>query len=178
MSKHFDGDLAAGKLREDAFARILLAGRELWEHKRDLQCERTGNIAIEYQTSTLPNGQGDKYDSGISVCEAHWFVIEFIEERRLVLPTEVVKELARVAIRANLAKWIGDNNRFHNALIPVTWFWAYSGTAENTSAPDLRAVVTGWEGSLPTLAQAREYYETGTFKPDPQGWDEPQATAA
>lgn len=166
MSKHFDGDLTNGKLREDAFARILLGGRELWEHKRDRKAHRTGNIAVEYESSTLPLGKGDRYPSGISVCKAHWFVIEFVGDRRLVLPTTTVKALARVAIKAKRARWIGDNNRFHNALIPFAWFLAF-----HEESPDPPAVIaSGWESTLPTLAQAREYHETASFTPDAAGW--------
>lgn len=165
MSKHFDSDLADGKIAEDAFARILLSGRELWEHKRDFQCITTGNIALEYQTSTLPHGRGERYDSGIAICRAYWFVIEFADERRHVLPTDAVKELARLAIGSGLHKWIGDNNRFHNALVPLKWFWA---------RPEQEA---GWEDTLPTLKQARDYVATGTFKPDPDGWTTSQREA-
>lgn len=127
MSKHFDGDLAKGKLREDAFARILLGGRELWEHKRDYKCADTGNIALEYETSELPNGQGKHWPSGIAVCTAHWFVIEYMPDRRLVMTLDEVKCLARRAILTpGTSKprhlWCGDDNRFHNALVPFDWF--------------------------------------------------------
>lgn len=118
----FDIDLADGALREDAFARVLLDGRERFEHKRDYQCTDTGNVAIEFEASTLPNGRGERYKSGISKCEAYWFVIEFAPDRRLMQPTEYVKDLARRAFREGRCKWVGDDNRFHCALVPVGRF--------------------------------------------------------
>lgn len=124
MSSQFDGDLAEGKVAEDAFARILLGTRELWEHKKDRQCSQTGNVAIEFETSRFPDGAGDRWPSGIAVCEAYWFVIEFAAEQRLVMPTEAVKDVARVALRDGRDRWIGDNHRFHNVLVPVGWFVA------------------------------------------------------
>lgn len=120
--KGFDIDLLEGKAREDAFARVLLSGRELVEHKRDFKCMRTGNLALEYETSTLPKGEGDRYASGIAVCEAHWFVLEYDHEKWLVWTLDEVKAIARRAIRSGLHKWVGDNDRFHNALVPIEWF--------------------------------------------------------
>lgn len=141
MSRHFDGDLAEGKLAEDAFARILLSRRELWEHKKDRQCARTGNVALEYETSQLPHGCGERYPSGIAVCTAYWFVIEFAPERRLVAPTDAVKQLARAAVKGGRHRWIGDDHRFHNALAPVKWFWAW---------PEQRSIPSR-AGSSPTV---------------------------
>ncbi len=123
MSKHFDGDLAAGKLAEDAFARILLDGREKWEHKRDFKCVETGNVALEFATSSLPHGAGEVRPSGIAVCHAYWFVVEYAPECRHVMPLEAVKALARSAFRDGRHKWVGDDSRFHNALVPLSWFW-------------------------------------------------------
>jgi hypothetical protein len=140
-SKHFDGDLLEGKLAEDAFARILVSGREFWEHKRDRQCARTGNVAIEFETSQLPDGHGQRWPSGIAVCEAYWFVIEFAPERRLVVPTDAVKELARAAIRGRLHRWIGDDCRSHCALVPVDWFWSPPQATPTPGLPLLEAVM-------------------------------------
>lgn len=123
----FDGDLLRGQLREDAFGRLLLGGRELWEHKRDFKATTTGNVAIEYRTSELPNGKGRVWDSGIATTKAGVYVIEYDEECRLVLPTERVRRLAALAVKdrespAPRYRWCGDNNRFLNALVPVEWF--------------------------------------------------------
>lgn len=120
--KGFDGDLLDGQVAEDAFARILLGGKEKWEHKSDGWFATTGNIAVEWQTSELPNGEGRCWLSGISVCKAHWWVVEYLPNKRLLWPTEDVKELARRAIRQKRCKWCGDHNRFHNALVPGAWF--------------------------------------------------------
>lgn len=120
--KGFDIDLVDGKAREDAFARVLLGGRELVEHKRDFWCVDSNNVAIEFETSTLPSGEGDKYPSGLAKCEAYWVAIEIRHERWVVITLADVKQLARAAYKQGRHKWIGDNKRFHNALVPVWWF--------------------------------------------------------
>lgn len=120
--KGFDGDLLDGQVAEDAFARILLGGKEKWEHKRDDKFAQTGNIAIEYETSEFANGAGNRWRSGIAVCEAHWWVVEYLPNKRLLWPTEDVKVLARRAIGEKRHRWCGDYNRFHNALVPGEWF--------------------------------------------------------
>lgn len=142
MSVQFDGDLAEGKLAEDAFARILLGTRELWEHKKDRQCIHTGNVALEFETARFPDGAGDRWPSGIAVCQAYWFVIEFADELRLVMPTEKVKGLARCAIRDGRHRWIGDNHRFHNALVPVSWFVAVPKAATAVVSAGLASSMT------------------------------------
>jgi hypothetical protein len=111
----------------------------LWEHKKDRLCAQTGNVALECETSRLPGGQGERWASGISVCEAYWFVIEFAHEQRLVVPTETAKGLARTAFRRGQTKWIGDNHRFHNALVPVSWFV--------TSPDELGGQTSLWRGA-------------------------------
>ena len=50
----FDIDLAEGKLREDAFGRLLCHTR--FEHKHDKIHETSGNIAIEYEQK-MPDGR-------------------------------------------------------------------------------------------------------------------------
>ena len=112
----FDADLLPGNVREDAFARVLCSAR--FEHKRDYKATETGNIAIEYQ---VRKGEAVE-DSGIAITTAEWWVIEFAPSCRLVLPTETVKRLARVAIRDGRHRWIGDGNNHHNALVPFEWF--------------------------------------------------------
>lgn len=120
-----DGDLADGQLREDAYARILLSGRERWEHKRDWKAEQTGNIAVEFETSTLPNGRGDTYPSGIHEPgkeNVYWWIVEFAEDCRISLPREVMVRWKDHAVSRGLTLWCGDYNRFNNALIPWKWF--------------------------------------------------------
>lgn len=85
-------------------------------------CVQSGNLAIEYETSEKPHGQGQKWPSGISKSKSYWYVLEYAHERRIVIPTPEVKDIARAAIRSGKHVWGGDNARFHNALIPFEWF--------------------------------------------------------
>jgi hypothetical protein len=119
--KGFDLDLRDGQAREDAFS-ALLADWPHIEHKRDETGERTGNVAIEYETSTRPHGGGTKRPSGIATTESKWWCVEYLEDHRLFLPTATVKALARAAIPLGLHRWVGDNDRFHCALVPRAWF--------------------------------------------------------
>lgn len=171
VSKHFDGDLERGQLAEGAFGQLLSAGADKWEHKRDFQCVRTGNLAVEFETSSEPNGHGRRYLSGISVTTAYWFVIQFAAERWHVLPTETVKHLARCAIRRGNEKWIGDDQRFHNALVPLRWFYEPFGAISSARPlPEELQQEEEWLNSLPTDTQASDYARTGQFTPDRDGW--------
>jgi hypothetical protein len=78
----------------------------------------TGNIAIEYEVRK-PSGVEP---SGISITTADWWVVEFYDECRLIVPTEIAKRIARLAIKDGQHKWIGDGNNHHNALVPFDWF--------------------------------------------------------
>lgn len=125
--KGWDIDLADGEARENAFRDVLL--RRYVEHKRDFKCASTGNIAVEYETSAEPNGVGDRWPSGIAVTTSDLWAVEYAPEAWLLLRTQVMKGFAREAIRRDLHRWIGDDSRYHNALIPFHWF-ANLGLAE------------------------------------------------
>lgn len=114
--KGWDIDLLDGLEREDSFASFITKAR--FEHKSDEWTRITGNLAIEYEVKDF---QGNVHPSGISTCTADWWVHEFLPEQRIVLPTEVMKDHARAAIREGLTKWCGDDYRYHNALVPFSW---------------------------------------------------------
>ena len=113
----FDIDLRDGKAREEAFVHVLLRSRV--EHKRDHKCDRTGNLAVEYEQKCR---DGEIRPSGISITEAAYHAFEFLENRWLLVPTEDVKVLARRAITERRHSWIGDGSNHHNALVPIKWF--------------------------------------------------------
>lgn len=113
----FDIDLREGKAREDAFVHVML--RSKVEHKRDKKAARTGNVAVEI-AQTLRNG--DTVDAGVMVTTAEFFAIEYAPECWLVLPTEYVKKLARMAAQQDRKDWIGDGGNHLNALVPIEWF--------------------------------------------------------
>lgn len=117
----FDGDLRHGKLREDAFGRLLQEGR--WEHKRDHWSHRSGNVAIEYKQK---DRDGNVVLSGIATTTSVTWAVEFGNDQRLVLTTEYAKNLARMAIMDRRSKWIGDGGNHLNALVPLEWVWKYA----------------------------------------------------
>jgi len=111
----FDKDLLFGQAREDAFMRTLLGGAYI-EHKADEKARETGNLCIEFETSSLPNGFGQKTPSGISVTQASRWAQEFDDGCWILVPT--VRMLGLV--NSSWEVWGGDNNRFHCALVKWT----------------------------------------------------------
>ncbi len=112
----FDLDLAAGKLREDAFGRLLCSTR--FEHKRDYWAVRSGNLAIEIEQKQK-NGEVKPV---LMTNTSEWWALEYREDCRLVLPKDFIHKLVAHALTAKLTKWIGDGHNHHNALIPFSWF--------------------------------------------------------
>lgn len=113
----FDIDLRDGKAREDAFVHVML--RSKVEHKRDKKAARTGNVAVEI---ACKNRNGDGVASGINITTAEFWAVEFSEECWLILPTEKVKTLTRLAAQQDRKQWIGDGNNHLNVLVPIEWF--------------------------------------------------------
>lgn len=112
----FDKDLLFGQAREDAFMRTLLGGAYI-EHKADEKARETGNLFIEFETSRLPQGMGEKYPSGIGVTIAERWAQEFHDGCWILVPTDRIRQLIVSAHQV----WGGDDNRFHGALIPWRW---------------------------------------------------------
>jgi hypothetical protein len=112
----FDKDLLFGQAREDAFMRTLLGGAYI-EHKADEKARETGNLYIEFETSSLADGFGEKKPSGIAVTTATRWAQEFDDNCWILVPTARILRLVDRAYQV----WGGDNNRFHGALIPWRW---------------------------------------------------------
>jgi len=113
----FDMDLREGKAREEAFVNVML--RSKVEHKRDKKAARTGNVAIEI-AQTLRTGE--TVESGVMSTTAERFAIEYAPECWLVIPTEYVKTLVRLAVQQDRKQWIGDGGNHLNVLVPIEWF--------------------------------------------------------
>jgi hypothetical protein len=113
----FDKDLRFGEAREDAFINVLLRARV--EHKSDRKCCETGNIAVEFEQRCR---DGVVRPSGIALTKAERWAVEFDSECWLILPTNVVKAIAREAYDAGQHRWIGDGNNHHNVLVPIERF--------------------------------------------------------
>lgn len=112
----FDIDLLAGKVSEDSVARLLCSTR--FEVKLDRLAAITGNLAVEYEVK-----KGEQIErSGISITTAEWWIVEFSKKSFLVFHVDIVKRLARLAIKQGRHKWIGDGGNHHNALVPFFWF--------------------------------------------------------
>jgi hypothetical protein len=116
----FDKDLLFGQAREDAFLRRVLGGTYL-EHKSDQRARETGNLFIEYETSTHSRGLGEIRPSGISVTKAELWAIEFDDDSWIFCPTERIRHLKDEAVHRAMTVWGGDYNRFHGALVPLVW---------------------------------------------------------
>lgn len=107
----FDKDLRDGEAREDAFVHVLL--KDKVEHKSDERCKLTGNLFIEYKQKGRP--------SGIAVTQAHKWAFEFYPDCWLIVPTEIVKHLARIALAQGRTVKGGDGNNYEGVLLPIEW---------------------------------------------------------
>lgn len=110
----FDLDLRHGQLREGALAEILsLRYGDRIEVKSDGRCRRTGRLFVEYEQKGRP--------SGIATTDAEWWAFEYYDDCWLVIPTIVLRRLARRALRAGLTALGGDDNLYRGALVPLDW---------------------------------------------------------
>lgn len=116
----FDKDLLLGKAREDAFIRAAFQGATV-EHKSDQKTRETGNLFIEFETSSEPNGAGDIRPSGIAITKESFWAHEFDDDCWLFVPVHRIEALMREAIHRGMSVWGGDYNRSHGALVPATW---------------------------------------------------------
>jgi hypothetical protein len=121
-ANHFYADLNFGAEQERALFSDLFSRPVKFEVKSDRKCFRTGNIAVEYRKRAA---DGSVFDSGLSVTDAEIYVFVLGPKTRLLVPTDRVKLLARRAILEGRERWIGDENRFLNALVPVDWFFGW-----------------------------------------------------
>ncbi len=83
------------------------------EHKRDYLCQKTGNLFVEYRQKVMP--------SGLAVTTADYWAFEYEENAYILVPTERLKELARIAYRQGRLKRGGDYNNYEGVLLPVEW---------------------------------------------------------
>lgn len=113
----FDVDLSYGEARESAFVDALRRCRV--ECKSDRKAKVTGNIAVEFRQGSTKRGKGSP--SGIALSESEWWATEYDDGCWLVVPTPLMKQLARRAIDVGRVKMCGDGDRFECALVPVEW---------------------------------------------------------
>ena len=106
----FSHDLEFGQVGEGILAEILTNKKV--EVKRDNWVEKTGNIAIEFESRGKP--------SGISVTKADYWVILFDNDRKFIgMQTDYLKELARIHYKKGRVKAMGDDNTSSAVLIPI-----------------------------------------------------------
>lgn len=117
MSAKFDVDLAYGEARESAFVTALRRCHA--ECKSDRKARITRNIAVEFRQGSTERGAGQP--SGIAKTDSDWWAVEYADDCWLVVPTPLMKQLARRANDMGRVKMCGDGNRFECALVPVDW---------------------------------------------------------
>lgn len=122
----FDKDLRHGEAREDAFVNTVL--RPFVECKCDERTRDTGNHAVEFEQRRISDDE--VVPSGIAVTKADRWACEFQDDCWLMLPTSLVKEAARRAIREGKTVWAGDENRCHCALVPISWLVQVPGVGK------------------------------------------------
>jgi hypothetical protein len=107
----WDLDLRHGLARESALVHLLL--RAHVEVKSDGRCATTGNLFVEYRHQGRP--------SGIAVTTADRWAFEFDEDCRLIVPTDRLRAIARLAYRLGRISHGGDHNRSEGVLVPIVW---------------------------------------------------------
>lgn len=130
----FDIDLLDGKVKEDAFIRLLTDTR--YEVKFDDYCcgrngrPRTANIALEFRQRCR---DGEVRPSGVSSqsTRADVLAVEYDDGCWFIVPMERARELARKAIAEDpgRGRWIGDGGNHFNVLVPAEWFAGVDGAA-------------------------------------------------
>jgi len=110
----FDLDLRQFQQRETALAMVLMSrGVNTIEHKRDCGTVRTGNLFVEYRQPSGP--------SGIATTTADQWAFEYDENCWLLVPTDRLRALCRVAYQRGKVTTGGDRNRYHGVLLPIKW---------------------------------------------------------
>lgn len=110
-SSSFFYDLSFGEKAEDWVKKIFSEGSKV-EVKYDRAAHYTGNLYIEVYSRHKP--------SGISTTQAHYWI--FVIDKKnyaLIVNTEKLKELCRIAYQINGYSRGGDNNTSLGILIPI-----------------------------------------------------------
>lgn len=109
----FDVALAAGEKQERLFAAIFDGPVAYVECKSQVQAVRYRHVYIEHQCRGRP--------SGIAVTQATHWAIETQPGRWIILPTEALRRLWRIALGRYGARWGGDDMAALGAVIPLSW---------------------------------------------------------
>ena len=109
----WDLDLEHGESREIRLATIMNCSKV--EVKSDGLARRTGRIFIETSHKGNP--------SGINVTEsAHW-AIEVMDDTWIIIPTDRLKTLVRMAKLRGFERTGGDFNTTVGVTIPIEWIY-------------------------------------------------------
>lgn len=108
----FDIDLRRGEANEDALVHLFLRSRV--EVKTDYEARRTGNVAVEFY-----QGQ-PRRPSGIAVTKAEWYALHLVDIAWVLIETDRLKRLARVAHQQFGNTRMGDNHNI-GVLVPIEW---------------------------------------------------------
>lgn len=106
----FKYDLKLGQIHEKWLGTLFTDSTI--EVKRDYMADRTGNVFIEFESRGRP--------SGISTSMAEYWAFVLTDHRIVIVPTDVLKELAREQYRKSGIVKGGDSNTSRGVLIKVT----------------------------------------------------------
>lgn len=114
--REFDLRLRDGQAAEGRLERILTAVGPLVEVKTEPKYRDTENVVAELGQS---DGRGGRKPSGINATESHWWAIEFLPNRWLILLTAEFKDIARIEREISGTTAMGDNGNV-GVLVPLT----------------------------------------------------------
>lgn len=109
----FDLDLRFGQGVEGCLANLLL--RCTVEVKADIKADITGNLCIEFEQD---GPDGEKVPSGIAVTTALYWAFYWGTGPMLIVPTPLIKKLARKYYLEGRIKATGDHGN-NSVLVPV-----------------------------------------------------------
>lgn len=113
----FDIDVAHGEFREGALAQVLaLRYGDRIEVKSDFKCRTTGNLCLEY----AQKGRS----SGLAATTADWWAFEYYDDCWLIVPTVILRRLARRAWLEGRRRPTGDNGN-ESVLLPIAWLFSF-----------------------------------------------------
>jgi hypothetical protein len=110
FNSDFDLDLSSGHQGEGKVKELLLCDKV--EVKTDFMTQKTGNIAVEFESRGKP--------SGIAVTKADHWAFHIPGKCTVLLETERLKELCRMYYKMGKITNGGDNMTSKLVLIPIT----------------------------------------------------------
>jgi hypothetical protein len=83
------------------------------EVKSDGKCQSTGNLFVEYKQKGRP--------SGLATTEAQRWAFEYAPDCWIIVPTQRLRGLCRLAYKQKRIQKGGDHNEYEGVLLPIQW---------------------------------------------------------